>query len=98
MGNAQLREYVVKGFAMNDERLKQAGGGDYFDELLARIRDIRSSGRIFWRKVMDIYATSVDHDPSAEASQTFFAVVQNRIHLGRAWPYLGKGNSPAGPT
>lgn len=77
---AQLREYLVKGFAMDDERLKQAGGGDYFDELLARIRDIRSSERVFWRKVLDIYATSVDYDPSAEASQKFFAVVQNKMH------------------
>ena len=65
---------------MDDERLKQAGGGDYFDELLARIRDIRSSERVFWRKVLDIYATSVDYDPSAEASQKFFAVVQNKMH------------------
>jgi len=59
---------------MDDERLKQAGGGNYFDELLARIRDIRSSERVFWRKVLDIYATSVDYDPRAEASQKFFAV------------------------
>lgn len=75
-----LREYLVKGFAMDDERLKQAGGGDYFDELLARIRDIRSSEKVFWRKVLDIYATSVDYDPSAEASQRFFAIVQNKMH------------------
>ncbi|MBZ5626407.1 MAG: virulence RhuM family protein [Acidobacteriia bacterium] len=75
----QLEQYLVKGFAMDDERLKQ-GGGDYFDELLARIRDIRSSERLFWRKVLDIYATSVDYDPSAEASQKFFAVVQNKMH------------------
>jgi len=60
---AQLEQYLVKGFAMDDERLKQAGGGDCFDELLARIRDIRSSERVFWRKVLDIYATSVDYDP-----------------------------------
>ena len=70
---AQLQQYLVKGFAMDDERLKQAGGGNYFDELLARIRDIRSSERVFWRKVLDIYATSVDYDPSADASQKFFA-------------------------
>jgi hypothetical protein len=76
----RLAEYLVKGFAMDDERLKQAGGGDYFDELLARIRDIRSSERLFWRKVLDIYATSIDYDPSAEASQKFFAVVQNKMH------------------
>lgn len=75
-----LREYLVKGFAMDDERLRQAGGGDYFDELLARIRDIRSSEKVFWRKVLDIYATSVDYEPSAEASQRFFATVQNKLH------------------
>jgi hypothetical protein len=77
---AQLEQYLVKGFAMDDERLKQSGGGGYFDELLARIRDIRSSERLFWRKILDIYATSVDYDPSAEASQKFFAVVQNKMH------------------
>lgn len=60
---ARLREYIVKGFTMNDELLKQAGGGNYFDELLARIRDIRSSEKVFWRKVLDIYATSIDYDP-----------------------------------
>ena len=75
-----LRAYLIKGFAMDDERLKQAGGGDYFDELLARIRDIRSSEKVFWRQVLDIYATSVDYDPSAEASQRFFATVQNKMH------------------
>ena len=77
---AQLEQYLVKGFALDDERLKQSGGGGYFDELLARIRDIRSSERVFWRKVLDIYATSVDYDPGAEASQKFFAVVQNKMH------------------
>jgi len=77
---AQLQQYLVKGFAMDDERLKQAGGVGYFDELLARIRDIRSSERIFWRKVLDIYATSADYDPRAEASQKFFAVVQNKMY------------------
>jgi len=60
---ARLKEYIVKGFTMNDELLKQAGGGNYFEELLARIRDIRSSEKIFWRKVLDIYATSIDYDP-----------------------------------
>jgi len=69
-------EWVTCGFAMDDERLKHAGGV-YFDELLACIRDIRSSERLFWRKVLDIYARSEDYDPSAEASQKFFAVVQN---------------------
>jgi len=77
---ARLREYIVKGFTMNDELLKQAGGGDYFEELLARIRDIRSSEKVFWRKVLDIYATSVDYDPNAEASVTFFKTIQNKMH------------------
>lgn len=77
---ARLREYIVKGFAMNDELLKEAGGGNYFDELLARIRDIRSSEKVFWRKVLDIYATSVDYDPKAEISQQFFKTIQNKMH------------------
>lgn len=76
----RLREYIVKGFAMDDERLKRGGGGAYFEELLDRIRDIRSSERVFWRKVLDIYATSIDYDPKAEASQRFFQVVQNKMH------------------
>jgi hypothetical protein len=76
----RLREYIVKGFTMDDERLKQSGGGAYFDELLERIRDIRSSEKVFWRKVLDIYATSADYDPRAEASQLFFATVQNKMH------------------
>lgn len=76
----RLREYIVKGFAMDDERLKQAGGGAYFDELLARIRDIRSAEKVFWRTVLDIYATSIDYDPNTEMSQGFFAVVQNKMH------------------
>ncbi len=78
---ARLREYIVKGFTMNDELLKQAGGGNYFDELLARIRDIRSSEKIFWRKVLDIYATSIDYDPKTEVSQHFFKTVQNKMHF-----------------
>lgn len=76
----RLREYIVKGFTMNDELLKNAGGGNYFDELLGRIRDIRSSEKVFWRKVLDIYATSIDYDPSAESSQLFFKTVQNKMH------------------
>ena len=75
-----LAEFAVKGFAMDDRRLKAAGGDDYFDELLARIRDIRSSERVFWRKVLDIYATSIDYDPRAEASARFFQTVQNKMH------------------
>lgn len=76
----RLREYIVKGFAMDDERLKRAGGGNYFEELLSRIRDIRSSEKIFWRKVLEIYATSIDYDSREEASQLFFATVQNKMH------------------
>jgi hypothetical protein len=77
---ARLKEYIVKGFTMNDDLLKQAGGGNYFDELLARIRDIRSSEKVFWRKVLDIYSTSIDYDPSLEISLTFFKTVQNKMH------------------
>jgi len=76
----RLREYIIKGFTLDDERLKQAGGGIYFDELLARIRDIRSSEKIFWRKVLDIYATSIDYDPNTDMSRRFFQVVQNKMH------------------
>lgn len=76
----RLREYIVKGFTLDDERLKQAGGGNYFDELLARIRDIRASEKVFWRKVLDIYATSIDYDPSTEMSRRFFQIVQNKMH------------------
>ena len=77
---ARLKEYLVKGFTMNDDLLKQAGGGNYFDELLARIRDIRSSEKVFWRKVLDIYATSIDYDPRQEMSQFFFQTIQNKMH------------------
>lgn len=80
----RLKEYLVKGFTMDDERLKNPPGKgqtDYFDELLARIRDIRSSERRFYQKVLDIYATSTDYDPSAAASQKFFATVQNKMHF-----------------
>lgn len=77
---ARLKEYIVKGFTMNDDLLKQSGGGNYFDELLARIRDIRSSEKVFWRKVLDIYATSIDYDPSLEMTVMFFKTVQNKMH------------------
>ncbi len=77
---SRLKEYIVKGFTMNDELLKQAGGGNYFDELLARIRDIRSSEKVFWRKILDIYATSIDYDSSLEMSVIFFKTVQNKMH------------------
>src|SRR3989338_4428991 len=76
----RLREYLIKGFTLDDERLKRAGGGNYFDELLACIRDIRSSEKVFWRKVLDIYATSIDYDPNTESSEIFFATVQNKMH------------------
>ena len=69
-----------KGFALDDERLKNLGGGNYFDELLARIRDIRSSEKVFWRKVLEIYATSIDYNPKAESSVQFFKQVQNKMH------------------
>jgi hypothetical protein len=77
---ARLKEYIVKGFTMNDELLKEAGGGNYFEELLARIRDIRSSEKVFWRKVLDIYATSIDYDPKSELSTAFFQTIQNKMH------------------
>jgi len=77
---ALIKEYLIKGFAMNDELLKEAGGGNYFDELLARIRDIRSSEKVFWRKVLDIYATSIDYDPKTEQSAIVFKTIQNKMH------------------
>lgn len=76
-----LREYMVKGFAMDDERLKRGGGGNYFDELLARVRDIRSSEKLFYRKVLEIYALSIDYDPRSETTKQFFASVQNKMHF-----------------
>ncbi len=75
-----LKEYMKKGFALDDDRLKRLGGGNYFEELLARIRDIRSSEKVFWRKVLEIYATSIDYNPDAEASILFFKQVQNKMH------------------
>ncbi|MCK5676895.1 MAG: virulence RhuM family protein, partial [Flavobacteriaceae bacterium] len=77
---ARLKEYIVKGFTMNDELLKNAGGGNYFKELLARIRDIRSSEKVFYRMVLDIYATSIDYDPKSDTSILFFKTVQNKMH------------------
>ena len=76
-----LKEYIVKGFALNDSLLKRAGGGNYFDELLARIRDIRSSEKVFYRKVLEIYALSIDYDPRTEETKKFFATVQNKMHF-----------------
>lgn len=77
---AVLKEYIKKGFVLNDELLKNAGRGNYFDELLARIRDIRSSEKIFYRKVLEIYALSIDYDPRVEMTRQFFATVQNKMH------------------
>ena len=79
--NNVLKEYMIKGFAMNDGLLKSSGGGDYFKELLERIRDIRSSERVFYRQILDIYATSIDYDKNAETSLLFFKTVQNKIHF-----------------
>ena len=75
-----LREYLVKGFTLNDDLLKNVGKGNYFDELLARIRDIRSSEKVFYRKILEIYALSIDYDPRTEATRKFFATVQNKMH------------------
>ena len=75
-----LKEYMIKGFALDDDRLKNLGGGNYFEELLSRIRSIRASEKVFWRKVLDIYATSIDYDPKSEISVQFFKQVQNKMH------------------
>ena len=77
---AVLKEYMIKGFSMDDERLKNLGGGKYFEELLERIRAIRSSEKVFWRKVLDIYATSIDYDPKLETTKEFFKTIQNKMH------------------
>ncbi|CAN5921472.1 hypothetical protein BH11GEM2_BH11GEM2_15670 [soil metagenome] len=77
----RLREYLVKGFAMDDARLKNLGGGNYWKELLDRIRDIRSSEKVLYRQVLDLYATSVDYDPRNEESAVFFKAVQNKLHF-----------------
>lgn len=82
----QLKEFIIKGFALDDQRLKNAGGGNYFKELLARIRDIRTSEKVFWRQVLDIYATSIDYDPREEITKQFFATIQNKMH----WAAHGK--------
>lgn len=76
-----LKEYIRKGFAMNDEKLKGNGGGNYWKELLDRIRDIRSSEKVLYRQVLDLYATSVDYDPKSDESITFFKIVQNKLHF-----------------
>ena len=76
-----LREYLIKGFALNDDLLKNAGNGNYFDELLSRIRDIRSSEKVFYRKILEIYALSIDYDPRSEVTQRFFQTLQNKMHF-----------------
>lgn len=85
----RLKEYIQKGFALDDERLKCLGGGGYWKELLARIRDIRATEKVFYRQVLEIYATSIDYDPRASVSQEFFKKVQNKIH------YAIHGNTTA---
>lgn len=77
----RLKEYIIKGFTMDDERLKGNGGGVYWKELLDRIRDIRSSEKVLYRQVLDLYATSVDYDPHSEDSIRFFKIVQNKLHF-----------------
>lgn len=76
----RLREYIIKGFTIDDDRLKNAGGGQYWKELLDRIRDIRSSEKVLYRQVLDLYATSIDYNPSSKETQQFFAIVQNKLH------------------
>ena len=76
----RLKEYIVKGFTMDDERMKNLGGGNYWKELLDRIRDIRSSEKVMYRQILDLYATATDYDPKSEASLTFFKIVQNKLH------------------
>lgn len=77
----RLKEYIIKGFTMDDERLKGNGGGGYWRELLDRIRDIRSSEKVMYRQVLDLYATAVDYDPRSEVSVEFFKIVQNKLHF-----------------
>ncbi len=86
----RLKEYMQKGFTLDDDRLKRLGGGGYWKELLARIRDIRATEKVFYRQVLEIYATSIDYDPRASVSQEFFKKVQNKIH------YAIHGNTAAG--
>lgn len=85
----RLREYMLKGFTMDDERLKELGGGSYWKELLDRIRDIRSSEKVLYRQVLDLFSTSKDYDPKSEECITFFKVVQNKLH------YAAHGNTAA---
>lgn len=87
--NKLIKNYLIKGYNLNSERFKNNGGGVYFEELLEKIRDIRSSEKVFWRKILDIYATSVDYDPKNELTREFFKTVQNKIH------YAVHGNTAA---
>ncbi len=87
--SARLKEYIIKGFTMDDDRLKQLGGGNYWKELLARIKDIRSSEKVLYRQVLDLYATSLDYNPTSTESITFFKIVQNKLH------YATHGNTAA---
>ncbi|MEG0494613.1 MAG: RhuM family protein, partial [Clostridia bacterium] len=77
----RMKEYIIKGFTMDDERLKGNGGGNYWKELLDRIRDIRSSEKVLYRQVLDLYATSVDYDPKSQETSKFFKIVQNKLHF-----------------
>ncbi len=83
----RLKEYIIKGFTLDDERLKNLGGGNYWKELLDRIRDIRSSEKVMYRQVLDLYATAIDYDPKSKESLTFFKIVQNKLH------YAAHGNT-----
>lgn len=76
-----LKEYLIKGFTLNDDRLKNLGGGNYWKELLDRIRDIRSSEKVMYRQVLDLYATAIDYDPKSSKSIAFFKIVQNKLHF-----------------
>lgn len=87
--NTLIRDYLIKGYNLNDERFKNNGGGIYFEEVLERIRDIRSSEKVFWRKILDIYATSVDYDARDEITKEFFKTIQNKMH------YAVHGNTAA---
>ena len=85
----RLKEYMIKGFTMDDERLKNLGGGNYWKELLDRIRDIRSSEKVMYRQVLDLYATSVDYDPKSSESIAFFKMVQNHRQLKKQQKNIG---------
>lgn len=88
----RLKEYLIKGFAMDDKRLKEMGGGGYWYELLNRIRDIRSSEKVLYRQVLDLYATSVDYDPKADESIRFFKIVQNKLHYAAQRPHSSRSD------